>query len=59
MSFIVFCSLIGSAAVACMEYGCYHCIVAEKDKEKLLMIRRRFSKAEKERLRQHDLDLSY
>lgn len=39
----------GSAAVACMEYGCYHCIVAEKDPEKLRMIRRRLSKEEKER----------
>ena len=47
--FYFFCSLIGSAAVACMEYGCYHCIVAEKDPEKLRMIRRRLSKEEKER----------
>lgn len=41
------CSGAGSAAVACMEYGCYHCIVAEKDPEKLRMIRRRLSKEEK------------
>ncbi|KAK2549227.1 hypothetical protein P5673_030333 [Acropora cervicornis] len=43
------CSGAGSAAVAFMEYGCYHCIVAEKDPEKLRMIRRRLSKEEKER----------
>ena len=49
MNFILFCFLIGSAAVAFMEYGCYHCIVAEKDPEKLRMIRRRLSKEEKER----------
>ena len=30
---LFFCCLIGSAAVACMEYGRYHCIVAEKDTE--------------------------
>ena len=49
MIFIPFCSIIGSAAVACMEYGCYHCIVAEKDPEKFRMIRRRLLKEEKER----------
>ena len=42
-------NFIGSAGVACMEYGSYHCIVAEKDPEKLCMIRRRLSKEEKER----------
>lgn len=42
------CSGAGSAAAACAENGCFHCIVAEKDPEKLRMIRRRLAKEGKE-----------
>ena len=44
-----------------MEYGCYHCIVAEKDPEKLRMIRRRLSKEKKKKneMKAAFTDLSY
>ena len=40
------CSYIGSAAAACVEKG-YNCIIAEKDEQKLRMIRRRITEREK------------
>ena len=42
------CSYLGSAAAACAEQG-YNCIIAEKDEQKLRMIRRRITEREKPR----------
>ena len=42
------CSYSGSAAAACAEKG-LNCIIAEKDEEKLRMIRRRMTEREKAR----------
>ena len=39
---------LGSAAAACAEQG-HNCIIAEKDEQKLRMIRRRITEREKSR----------
>jgi len=44
----LFCSYLGSAAAACAEKG-HNCIIAEKDEQKLCMIRRRITERQKSR----------
>ena len=42
------CLYLGSAAAACAEQG-HNCIIAEKDEQKLRIIRRRITEREKSR----------
>ena len=42
------CSYLGSVAAACAEKG-HNCIIAEKDEQKLCMIRRRMTERQKSR----------
>jgi len=38
----LFNTLLGSAAIACLQLGVYNCIVVEKEEEKRCAIRRHF-----------------